>query len=326
MAAVTRQGDISAGHGYPPRPNDQGSPDVFVDNLPVHRQTDHWPTHCIPGSCHDGVTLAGNPTVFVNNLPIARIGDPISCGDKIAQGSQTVFAGENTPSPAIISILSGVTSIGPNTVYSNDSHGITALVKDEETMAPGITNEKVYGDVAEPIISDPILICNTFTNLISDADMATPVSKYFTLAHAKMIPIAQRGLTAGQIACNWAKLCVNTLDPIYNAYKFIITPTINSGFRTLSYNRSIGSVDTSDHCIGCAADISMGDKLVNIEMFKWILSSGIPFSQIIFEGHWIHVSFGGSPKGHERVMYTFTGSNPIAAGNTGSQLPKILHS
>ena len=39
--------DLCTGHGcWPPRVNNQGSPNTFVNNRNVHRQTDHWVTHC----------------------------------------------------------------------------------------------------------------------------------------------------------------------------------------------------------------------------------------------------------------------------------------
>ncbi len=44
---VVRLGDKSCGHGcWPPRSNDQGSPNVFVNGRPVHQLGDHWATHC----------------------------------------------------------------------------------------------------------------------------------------------------------------------------------------------------------------------------------------------------------------------------------------
>jgi len=94
MAAICRLGDISTGHGsFPPRVNDSGSPNVFVNSMPIHRLGDHWITHCDSHSCHDGVDASGSPSVFANGRVVARIGDSISCGDMIAQGSQNVFAG-----------------------------------------------------------------------------------------------------------------------------------------------------------------------------------------------------------------------------------------
>ena len=85
-----RLNDLCTGHGNcPPRPNDQGSPNVFINNLPAHRQTDHWTVHCD----HDSNLAAGSSTVYTNNLQQGRIGDPVACGSSVAEGSPNVFAG-----------------------------------------------------------------------------------------------------------------------------------------------------------------------------------------------------------------------------------------
>lgn len=92
MPAATRKGDYCTGHDeYRPRVNDQGSSDVLINNLPAHRQGDHWVVHNDSG--HDGTCAIGSPTVFINNKAAARIGDPISCGSIIAQGSPDTFIG-----------------------------------------------------------------------------------------------------------------------------------------------------------------------------------------------------------------------------------------
>ncbi len=90
MPPVTRLGDICTGHdSCPPRPNDQASPNVFTNNIPTHRQGDHWTVHC----SHDSVLASGSGTVFVNNKQVSRIGDPVACGSAVAEGSSNVFAG-----------------------------------------------------------------------------------------------------------------------------------------------------------------------------------------------------------------------------------------
>lgn len=94
MPAASRLGDMSAGHGaFPARANDEGSGDVFINGVAAHRIGDHWPVHCDPLTCHDGVQSKGSSTVFINGKAAARIGDDISCGDIIAQGSSNVFFG-----------------------------------------------------------------------------------------------------------------------------------------------------------------------------------------------------------------------------------------
>lgn len=93
MPAAHRLGDICTGHAcFPPRPNIQGSPNVFVNNIPIHRETDAWAVHCCGAACHGGNLAAGSPDVFVNGLQFARIGDPVDCGSFAATGSPDVFA------------------------------------------------------------------------------------------------------------------------------------------------------------------------------------------------------------------------------------------
>lgn len=94
MPAVVRLGDICSGHGsFPPRVNDQGSGDVFVNGIPTHRNGDHWVTHCAGRSCHDGNLSGGSNTVFVNGKAICRVGDAVNCGSTAAEGSVNVYAG-----------------------------------------------------------------------------------------------------------------------------------------------------------------------------------------------------------------------------------------
>ena len=93
MPKVCRLGDLCTGHGcWPTRPNDQGSPNVYANSIPVHRQTDHWVVHCCP-PCHDGHLAHGSTSVFANGLELGRIGDPVDCGSNVLTGSPNVYAG-----------------------------------------------------------------------------------------------------------------------------------------------------------------------------------------------------------------------------------------
>lgn len=94
MPNVTRIGDVCTGHGcFPPRPNVGGSPNVFVNNIAVHRRSDPWAPHCCGPSCHASALASGSGTVFANFLDVCRIGDPVACGSASAQGSTNVYAG-----------------------------------------------------------------------------------------------------------------------------------------------------------------------------------------------------------------------------------------
>lgn len=94
-AAATRKGDMSMGHCFSPRGNTSGAGSVFINGVAAHvaGNTSSWPSHTCGTSSHPSKTASGSGTVFVEGKPLARIGDPLDCGDMIAQGSSNVFAG-----------------------------------------------------------------------------------------------------------------------------------------------------------------------------------------------------------------------------------------
>lgn len=103
--AAARKGDKCTGHpGAGPRANDQGSPDVFINNLPAHRQGDHWLKH----SNHDSTLAQGSPTVFVNGKAQGRVGDRVACGSTVANGSPDVFVGDAASAPKGPSVVETV--------------------------------------------------------------------------------------------------------------------------------------------------------------------------------------------------------------------------
>ena len=74
----------------------EGSPDVFVNNIPWSRQTDHNTPHLLAAlicPVHTAPIAIGSTTVFVNNLGAGRIGDAIAGCTFVAEGSPNVFAG-----------------------------------------------------------------------------------------------------------------------------------------------------------------------------------------------------------------------------------------
>ena len=65
---------------------------------------------------------------------------------------------------------------------------------------------------------------------------------------------------------------------------------INSGFRSKQVNDSVGSKDTSQHRIGCAADIRVPDMTPN-EVVQALIKSDIGYDQLIREfDSWTHIS------------------------------------
>jgi len=65
---------------------------------------------------------------------------------------------------------------------------------------------------------------------------------------------------------------------------------INSGFRCKQVNDSVGSKDSSQHRIGCAADIKI-PEMTPKQVCEAIKASGIQFDQLIREfDSWTHIS------------------------------------
>ncbi len=69
---------------------------------------------------------------------------------------------------------------------------------------------------------------------------------------------------------------------------------INSAFRSKKVNDSVGSRDTSQHRIGCAADIRVPGMTPD-EVVRKIIASGISYDQVIREfDRWTHISIPNS--------------------------------
>ncbi len=65
---------------------------------------------------------------------------------------------------------------------------------------------------------------------------------------------------------------------------------INSGFRSKAVNDSVGSKDTSQHRIGCAADIRVPGMTPDA-VVRLLIDSKLPYDQLIREfDAWTHVS------------------------------------
>ena len=65
---------------------------------------------------------------------------------------------------------------------------------------------------------------------------------------------------------------------------------VNSAFRCKQVNDAVGSKDTSQHRVGCAADIRVPGMTPD-EVVKAVIASGIGYDQIIREfDRWTHIS------------------------------------
>lgn len=69
---------------------------------------------------------------------------------------------------------------------------------------------------------------------------------------------------------------------------------ISSGLRTKKVNDAVGSKDSSQHRIGCAADFRV-PSMTPDEVVRKIIASGISFDQVIREfDRWTHISIPNS--------------------------------
>jgi len=75
---------------------------------------------------------------------------------------------------------------------------------------------------------------------------------------------------------------------------------VNSAFRSKAVNDAVGSKDSSQHRVGCAADLRIPGMTPDV-VVKAIIASGIGYDQVIREfDRWTHVSVPTEPMGKPR--------------------------
>ena len=88
---------------------------------------------------------------------------------------------------------------------------------------------------------------------------------------------------------------------------------INSAFRSKAVNDAVGSKDTSQHRIGCAADIRV-PGMTPKQVVEAIMKSDIPYDQIIREfDSWTHISVPDSaarPPRKQALIIDRNGTRP----------------
>jgi zinc D-Ala-D-Ala carboxypeptidase len=90
---------------------------------------------------------------------------------------------------------------------------------------------------------------------------------------------------------------------------------VNSAFRCKQVNDAVGSKDSSQHRIGCAADIRV-PSMTPDEVVKVVIASGIGYDQLIREfDRWTHISVPNNAGDHPRrqsLIIDKTGTRPYA--------------
>lgn len=122
------------------------------------------------------------------------------------------------------------------------------------------------------------------------------LSKNFTLAELTHSEVAERkgwdNTPPPAVYENLIRLA-NLLEEV----RFLLGKPIliNSGYRSKLVNDSLGSKDTSQHRLGCAADIKIGGMTPD-EVTRTIKYSDIQFDQLIREfDSWVHISVSNNP-------------------------------
>jgi hypothetical protein len=71
---------------------------------------------------------------------------------------------------------------------------------------------------------------------------------------------------------------------------------VNSAFRSAQVNQAVGSAPTSQHRVGCAADLRIPGMTPD-EVVKAVIASDLPYDQCIREfDRWTHLSIPNSPE------------------------------
>jgi hypothetical protein len=90
---------------------------------------------------------------------------------------------------------------------------------------------------------------------------------------------------------------------------------INSAFRCKQVNDAVGSKDTSQHRIGCAADIRVPGMTPD-EVVRAVIASDLQFDQVIREfDRWTHISVpngAGDKARRQALIIDKAGTRPFA--------------
>lgn len=117
------------------------------------------------------------------------------------------------------------------------------------------------------------------------------LSEHFTLEELVYSDIAKKH----SLDNNPDKLTISNLTRLAELLENVRTLfnqpiRINSAYRSITVNSLLGSKPTSQHCLGCAADIRI-DGLTPDQIVKKIIKSDIQYDQLIREfDSWVHIS------------------------------------
>lgn len=141
------------------------------------------------------------------------------------------------------------------------------------------------------------------------------LTENFSLEELTVSEVAVRkGLDNTPNATEIANL-VRTAGLLEQVRKLLGKPIlVNSAFRSKPVNDAVGSKDTSQHRIGCAADIRV-PGMTPKQVVEACIKANIPFDQIIEEfGSWTHISVPDStarPPRKQALIIDKQGTRPF---------------
>lgn len=124
------------------------------------------------------------------------------------------------------------------------------------------------------------------------------LTEHFTLEELTLSEYAVRnGLDntpSALVVSNLSQLAEHTLEPLR---RLVGKPIIvTSGYRSPTVNAGIGGSESSQHCLGQAADIFVPQ--LSVEDLFQLAVKNIPFDQAIQEfGQWVHLSYRERARG-----------------------------
>lgn len=199
---AVRKGDKCTGHGdAKPRANVQGSPDVFINGKPAHRQGDMWGIH----KSHNSKLARGSSVVFVNGKGQARVGDPVMCGSKCAQGSPNVFVGESgggSSASAETMPTSQANLSDPYRFAAAGGYSGSGTVDGESGISDDVTNETPDDPQDGPVDASDDDIDWLTTCMMDEASNQKSSDAWAAVAQV-VVSRLRTGRNAGQINSAW---------------------------------------------------------------------------------------------------------------------------
>lgn len=90
---------------------------------------------------------------------------------------------------------------------------------------------------------------------------------------------------------------------------------VNSAYRSVAINQAVGGKPTSQHCLGCAADIRVPGMTPDA-VVRAVVASDLPYDQCIREfNSWTHISIPNTVDGKPRkqaLIIDRSGTRPFA--------------